>query len=119
MVLRLAEQYLVHAEAMANQGKLSDVLNDLDQLRARAGLPLYATDGLAHSQSDVLLLIEKERRHELFCEWGHRWLDLNRTGRTLAVLQPLKPASKPSSLLFPVPYTQLQANPQLTQNPGY
>jgi len=119
MVLRYAEQVLIHAEALAHTNDLQNALKDVDKLRLRAGLPLYSNDGITRNQSDVLLLIEKERQHELFCEWGHRWFDLNRTSRTAAVLNPIKPGFKSTATLFPVPYTQIQRNYRLTQNLGY
>jgi hypothetical protein len=57
---------------------------------------------------------------ELFTEWGHRWFDLKRTGRSEAVLGPLKGASWQSSdVLYPVPLDELQRNVYLQQNPGY
>lgn len=119
MVLRLAEQYLIRSEASTYAGITTDALKDLDQVRKRASLTLYSTDGLTHTKEEVLLLIEKERQHELFCEWGHRWFDLNRTGRTLPVLLVTKSAVKASATKFPIPFNQIQYNPALTQNLGY
>lgn len=46
---------------------------------------------------------------------GHRWFDLIRTGRTLAVLG-IKDFSK---LRLPIPQQELLVNPTLTQNDGY
>jgi hypothetical protein len=117
VVLRLAEQYLIRAEARIRQGKVSDGLADLNAVRSRAGAPALAT-GL--SQADALLAVENERRLELFTEYGHRWFDLIRTGRVAAVLGPYKGGAwDPNDNLWPIPATQLLANPALTQNPGY
>lgn len=115
MVLRLAEQYLIRAEAKAQQNDLAGALNDLNTLRTRAGLPLST----AVTQADVLLAIYKERRLELFAEWGHRWYDLKRTGRMEAVLSAQKPNWESSASLYPIPETEVLRNPNITQNAGY
>jgi hypothetical protein len=117
MVLRLAEQYLVRAEARAHENKLPDALADLDILRSRAGLPnLSAT----LDQAGTLLAVEQERRVELFTEWGHRWLDLKRTNRATAVLGAEKPTYwQPADTLYPIPLDAIKTNPSLTQNNGY
>jgi hypothetical protein len=117
VVLRLAEQYLIRAEARIRQGKVSDGLADLNAVRSRAGATALPT-GL--SQADALLAVENERRLELFTEYGHRWFDLIRTGRVAAVLGPQKGVAwDANDNLWPIPATQLLANPALTQNPGY
>ena len=118
-VLRLAEQYLVRAEARARQNNLAGALQDLNMLRQRAGLTLLTATTTA-TQAAVLLAVEAERQHELFGEMGHRWLDLKRTNRATPVLGALKPATwQPTDVLYPVPQAAIDANPNLTQNPGY
>ncbi|TCD05938.1 RagB/SusD family nutrient uptake outer membrane protein [Pedobacter frigidisoli] len=114
-MLRLAEQYLIRAEARAQQNNLSGAVSDINVIRKRAGLPNIAVS----NQANVLTAIQHERQTELFCEWGHRWLDLKRTKTINTVLTTNKPGWKPAASLFPVPYTQLQLNPFLNQNPGY
>ncbi len=116
MVFRLAEQYLIRAEARAQQGNTSGAKADINVIRSRAGLPDTEADG----QASVLAAIEQERRIELFTEWGHRWFDLKRTGRADAVLAPLKPNWEPTDVLFPIPLQEIENNPNLLpQNPGY
>jgi hypothetical protein len=115
MVLRLAEQLLIRAEARAQLGKLTEAAADLNTIRSRAGLG--ATP--AATKDALLAAVERERRVELFAEWGHRWFDLKRTGRTDAVLAPLKSGWQPTDALFPVPQAEILRNPALTQNPGY
>jgi len=115
MVIRLAELYLIRAEALAHTGNFTGAMADVNLIRQRAGLLPAA----AISQTDVLVAIMKERRIELFCEWGNRWFDLNRTGTINTVLSAEKTGWKPTSSLFPIPITELQSNPFLTQNPGY
>lgn len=116
LVFRLAELYLIRAEARAEQNNLAGAAADLNLVRSRAGLlPTTASDA-----ASMMLAIEKERRIELFAEWGHRWLDLKRTGRVDAVLGALKPGTwSATDALWPVPQTQINLNPSLTQNPGY
>ncbi|MEP7375875.1 MAG: RagB/SusD family nutrient uptake outer membrane protein [Chitinophagaceae bacterium] len=115
-LLRLAEQLLIAAEAMAKQNKLNESKDRLNLIRNRAGLDnTTATD-----QTSLLSAIEQERRIEFFCEWGHRWMDLKRTGRAEEVLSPIKGNKwQGTDVLWPIPYSELQLNTALTQNPGY
>jgi len=115
MMLRLAEQYLIRAEAAAHLGKQSAALSDINIVRARAGLTAL-TDA---SQAAVDNAIMQERRTELFCEWGNRWYDLKRTGMADQVLGKEKSGWKSSDVLYPIPLSEIQKNPALTQNPGY
>jgi hypothetical protein len=65
----------------------------------------------------------KERQVELFCEQGHRWMDLKRTGRideVMKVVTPLKGGTWESyKQLLPVPATEIGVDPALDQNFGY
>ena len=116
MVLRLAEQYLIRAEAETKLGDLSDAAADLNIIRNRAGLP----NTTANIQADMLTAIAHERQVELFCEWGQRWLDLKRTGQATTILSLNKGFTVNSNaLLFPIPISELIVDPNLTQNEGY
>jgi len=116
MVLRLAEQYLVRSEARAQLNKLAAALSDLNLVRNRAGLP----NSNATDKASLLNAILQERFTEYFAEWGHRWLDLKRTGSADSVLNTLKaPNWQSTDGLYPIPQTEIQNDPQLTQNPGY
>ena len=116
MVFRLAEQYLIRAEAALNLNNISDARANLNSLRTRAGLG----NTLANDISSLKLAIEQERQAELFCEWGHRWYDLKRTGRANNILAPIKGATWQSTdVLWPIPQQEINLNPSLTQNPGY
>jgi hypothetical protein len=120
MVLRLAEQYLIRAESRAQSDNLSGAIDDVDVLRQRAMLPLIRTTNPTISKADLLHVIERERRAEFFCEYGHRWLDLKRSGRVDAVLGPIKLANwQPTDALYPIPQSDIFNNANLTQNPGY
>ncbi|WP_315815395.1 RagB/SusD family nutrient uptake outer membrane protein [Paraflavitalea speifideaquila] len=81
MVLRLAEQYLIRAEARVMQGNIEDGISDVNLLRARArdNIP-GSLPNLPNSlnKEEALMAIIQERKIELFTEWGHRWLDLKR-----------------------------------------
>ncbi len=116
MVLRLAEQYLIRAEARANQGDLDGSKSDLNVIRQRAGL----TDTFASSAQTLLEAIERERQVELFAEWGHRWLDLKRTNRIDDVLGAVKENWSFTKRLYPIPLTEMDRNHNLRpQNDGY
>jgi hypothetical protein len=119
MVLRLAEQYLIRAEARAEQNNLPGAKEDIDKIRTRASLAGVATT----TKQDMLNTIAHERQVELFTEWGNRWFDLKRTGAIDSVMKDV--AIQKGSVwnsyakLFPIPQTEIQANPNLVQNPGY
>ena len=115
-VFRLAEVYLIRAEARARQGNLTGAAEDLNAVRLRAGLPAST----ANDQEGLLLAIEQERRIELFSEWGHRWLDLKRTGRASEILGALKSGWQDTDVLWPLPLNEFLNNPNLgAQNDGY
>lgn len=122
MVLRLAEQYLIRAEARAQQND-PNALDDLNEIRDRAGLDDYngATD-----KASVLNAIQHERQVELFTEWGHRWFDLKRTGTLDALMAgptgitALKGGKwTKNDTILPLPVTEIAVNPRLTQNEDY
>ncbi|SER87878.1 RagB/SusD family nutrient uptake outer membrane protein [Pedobacter rhizosphaerae] len=127
IVFRLAEQLLIRAEARAHLNKITgpnSALSDLNEIKDRAELPKV----LVASQSDILFEIEQERRHELFGEFGHRWLDLKRTPSTIMPATPSraddlfsqsKPGWKSTAKLYPIPASQRAQNTNLTQNEGY
>lgn len=119
VILRLAEQYLIRAEANAHLGNTNQAVADINRIRQRAGLGSY--DG-ATSAADLLLEIESQRRKEFFFEQGHRWFDLNRTGRADAVYGQTsykKVNWQSYKSLLPIPEQQIGRNRNLTQNPGY
>ncbi|HNR17920.1 MAG TPA: RagB/SusD family nutrient uptake outer membrane protein [Chitinophagaceae bacterium] len=117
---RLAELYLIRAEARAQQGNITganSAASDLNLIRTRAGLP----NTTAATQAQMLAAIEKERNCELFYE-GFRWLDLKRWNKLNAVVSvlPWKSANyQPHMQLLPITSAELIANPRIQQNPGY
>lgn len=116
IVLRLAEQYLIRAEARAQQGDLIGAKEDLNRIRHRAGL----LDTAAVSKEEILAAILQERKWELFTEYGHRFFDLKRLNKLDETLTAIKPGWNTTDRLFPVPITELTVNPNLRpQNAGY
>ncbi|WP_395050730.1 RagB/SusD family nutrient uptake outer membrane protein [Flavobacterium sp.] len=104
-VIRLADTYLMEAEALGGTGERAQAL--LDAVRARVGLA---------STPVSLAAIKAERRLELAGE-GHRFFDLVRWGDAATVLA--SRGFKPNkNEVFPIPYKELQ-NTLLVQNPGY
>ena len=118
-LFRLAEQYLIRAEARAEQGNLAGAASDLNVVRTRAGLPATT----AATQVGLLLAIGKERRVEFFTESGQRFFDLRRTGALDALMTSLAPQKGGSWVSFkewwPIPVTDIQNDTHLTQTPGY
>ncbi|RZM21790.1 MAG: RagB/SusD family nutrient uptake outer membrane protein [Pedobacter sp.] len=119
MVMRLAEQYLIRAEARAHQNLLGLAAQDLDIIRARANLALIKDTNPSIEKTALLDAVMRERRCELFAEWGHRWFDLKRTGSASIQLGPTKPQWQPTDELYPIPQTEIDRNKNITQNAGY
>jgi hypothetical protein len=110
-VLRIAEMYLIRAEARAHLNKITEGLTDLNAVRSRAGLTAAAA-----ANADVLLLaIEQERRLEFAFE-PHRWFDLVRTSR----LDDVMGVTDQNKWVMPIPVGEIQSsNGVLEQNNGY
>nr|6GCZ_A Chain A, Starch-binding associating with outer membrane [Gramella sp. MAR_2010_102] len=104
-VIRLADTYLMEAEALGGSGARAQAL--LDAVRARVGLP---------STPVSLTAIAKERRLELAGE-GHRFYDLVRTGKAAEALSDRGFKAGVNEIL-PIPFQELQST-QIVQNPGY
>lgn len=132
-VYRYAEVLLFLAEALNEQQKPSEALTYLNQVRDRAfgaGVSPVSETG----QDALRTLILHERRIELAFE-NKRWLDLVRTGQAVAVMNAYGAALKATGehpyllpqayevnenkLIFPIPFDEMQRNPNFEQNPGY
>jgi starch-binding outer membrane protein, SusD/RagB family len=93
----------------------------MNEVRARAGLPLYGAAGYPTKYNTVDLACEHERQVELALEF-HRWFDLIRTGRAISVI---KNCSKnitmtASQIVLPIPLEVITQNPNvITQNDAY
>ncbi len=118
-VFRLAEVYLIRAEARAKQNDLPGAVADLQVIRERA---LLTGSGATTDtdQSAVLASVVKERQRELFAEFGHRWFDLKRTNTIDATLSALSDKNwLATDAFYPVPERAIISNPNLKQNTGY
>lgn len=120
-VTRLADIYLVRAEALNNLEQTTDAAAALNIIRRRAfGLPLTAAsvrdfpsaNDIANGYN-LTLAIENERFKELAFE-GQRFYDLARTGRAKDVL-----GITADKTLWPIPLREIGRNPRLVQNDGY
>ena len=108
-IFRYGDALLMKAEVEWRLGNPGAALNFVNQVRARAGVdPLSALD------ADILLA---ERGREMFAE-GWRRSDLIRFGKYGDTWWEKGP-SDDFRALFPIPQQQIDANPDLTQNPGY
>lgn len=120
-VIRLSELYMIRAEARAMTGNDAGAQADVDAIRQR-GLPGSAA--VTATGQALLDEIEKEKRIELMFE-GHRLWDLMRKQRDLNRIQCTAPESAcnvayPNDrFILPIPQDELDANPNMTQNPGY
>ncbi len=120
-VLRLAEVYLMAAEATGGTPAGYSYLN---KVRRRAfGEDINATTAQPHdlspaNTSDFDAAVLRERRYELAFE-DDRWFDLKRTGHLLDNAHLISKGIKPNNLVMPVPQSERDSNPNLTQNPGY
>lgn len=110
ILFRLAEQYLIRAEARVHKQNVSGALSDLNTIRRRSNIAEIAD---AASAQELLDLIADERRVELALE-PHRWFDLIRTGKAESVL-----GIKTYQTFFPIPYNDIQADKDLEQNENY
>lgn len=107
-VVRLAEMYLIRAEANLRGGTSTGATpaSDVNTIRQRAGLdPLVIVN---------LATILAERRHELCFEGGFFLHDAKRLKQSAGGL----PYNSPR-LVFPIPQREILANPKLVQNEGY
>ncbi len=119
VVLRLAEQYLIRAEARIQQNHLAAAATDINKVRNRAGLP----NTTATTQSQLFTALFHERQVELFTEWGNRWFDLKRSNAVDSVMNVVSKSKggawSPYKSLYPIPQTDILNDPNLTQNVGY
>ncbi len=121
-ILRLADMYLIAAEAEARlNGPTAAAYGYINIVRKRAGLAYLAT-GL--SKDAFIEAVLQERAWEFFAE-GDRWYDLTRTGKYLTVIPKAVNSVYPTrnvqakNKYFPIPQDELNANPKLEQNPDW
>ena len=112
-ILRLAEMYLIRAEARVRTGDFAGASLDVQTIRRRAFGDTSLVYTLPTTETEAIDAILAERRLELAFE-GHRWHDLVRTGRASSVLN-----ITAGQNLMPIPQSAIDVNANLTQNPGY
>lgn len=121
-LLRVSEMYLIRAEARAEMGQNAQGMADLNALRA-ARIANYSEENLTGKA--LMDAIQTERRKELVAE-GHRWFDLRRIKqgiergpdcRNLTISCSLNASN--FRFIFPIPQSEIDANPNMVQNPGY
>lgn len=109
-IFRYSDILLMKAEALWRLGNSgSEALMLINQIRGRAGVEPFTE----LTEDNILA----ERGREMFAE-AYRRQDLIRFGRYTDAWE-FKPPSSAEKIIFPVPQEQLQANPNLVQNPGY
>jgi len=120
-VIRYAEVLLLYAEVLneIGGGPSADAYTAVNLVRARANVaPLTAGLGIADFRDSVFV----ERRKE-FIQEGQRWFDLVRRGGDyyLAAQHTIAAhaAATLADTLYPIPVTEVQLDPLLTQNPGW
>lgn len=120
MPFRLADMYLIKAEALVRQGKTGEGKAVLDEFRSHrytGSLPAIANDGDA-----LLKAIHDERFKEFYMEGDKVWLDMKRFGdtmeRTIAGEKNYLTADD-FRYCFPIPAREMQYNKKMDQNPGW
>lgn len=120
-VLRYADILLMYAETLneLNGGPTPEAYNAINAVRTRAHLVNLIPD---LTQSDFREAVFLERRKE-FIQEGNRWFDLSRRGGTYlydALKKfPAKTGAAVKDTLYPIPQSEIDLNPLLTQNPGW
>ncbi|MCS6820703.1 MAG: RagB/SusD family nutrient uptake outer membrane protein [Microscillaceae bacterium] len=118
---RLSELYLIRAEANRRLGNNTDAVADLNAVRNARNAGALSTA----EQNDFFLAIENERRREFAFE-GHRWFDFRRYKKGIQRGTDCQPPATACSLpadsprfVWPIPQSEILANPNMEQNPGY
>lgn len=123
-IFRLAEMYLIRAEAHAKNNQETEANTDLQILRSKR-IKNYTHNRI--SGNTLINEIRKERVKELFME-GHRMYDLKRYGegftrqkqnQSIAPGDQLNIVPTNHCFVWPIPSHELDANRNMIQNPGY
>lgn len=124
-VIRLAEMYLIAAEAEYKLGRLADAATDINIIRTRAAQP-GKTDAMQITAADVTLDFILDERAREFAGEQMRWFDLKRTGKLIERVRKYNPEAalyiQDYHVLRPIPQKQMDAvvnKTEFTQNEGY
>jgi len=114
-LIRVAELYLIKAEAHAELDQIVPALDNLETLQSARGLsPFVSTD-----TDEIIEEIMVERRRELNFE-GHRFYDLKRRGMDITKQEGATTVPyNDFRILSPIPQSEADNNPNLNPNPGY
>lgn len=119
ILFRLAEMYLIRAEALVRQGKTGaarDVLEEFEQARYAGAVDIPA------NPEALLQEILDERIREFYMENDFRWLDMKRLGVTMErTIGGEKFVLKPDDFryCFPIPKKEMELNKNMEQTPGW
>ena len=124
-VMRLAEMYLIGAEAEFNNGRMDSAVLYLNKVRTRAAVPGHeAAMQITAGQVNLDFILD-ERAREL-CGEQLRWFDLKRTNKLIDRVTRLNPDAaqyiKPYQTVRPIPQSQIDAvtnKSEFSQNQGY
>ncbi len=122
-MIRLAEMYLIAAEAYAEMENFPQSRHFLEELRKKRMNEEYAEIDL-NTKEELIDLVLTERRVEFFSEQSHRWFDLRRRG--MDIPKGVEGIDSGTPLDFDdyrvverIPNTEVEQNPNCLQNPGY
>ena len=124
-LIRLAEMYLIVAEAKMKLGDADSAALMVNAVRTRAAIPGHEADMQVASGDVTLDFILDERARE-FAGEDLRWFDLKRTGKLVERIQDHNPDAEPNiktyHILRPIPQAQIDAvtnKDEFFQNEGY
>ncbi|GJG37951.1 RagB/SusD family nutrient uptake outer membrane protein [Prevotella lacticifex] len=127
-VIRIEDMMLLYAEILCDEGDIAGAMNQVNEIRSRAGVDLRPTSGI--SKDEATKYIRLERQLELFGE-GVRWFDEVRYGTWQQdIINKFNSYSNPDGTdvssvadgryLYPIPSNQMSIVPGLySQNKGY
>jgi hypothetical protein len=119
VIFRLADAYLMRAEASLHTGDAATALADVNKVRARAGVAAWTSGDLTYAS------LLDERSRELAWEgWRRQDLIRNEVATGTAYFTGARTPAKTAdgdqhTFIFPIPAPELISNPNLHQNPGY
>ena len=127
IVYRLAETYLIAAEALLMDGQAAAAVPYLNAVRQRAAFPTGNAEAMKVKTSDLTLDFVLDERARELCGENMRWWDLVRTGKLVERvkkhnLESAPNIQSPKHLLRPIPQNQIDAvvtGDPYPQNPGW
>ncbi len=122
---RLAEQYLIRAEAYCELNELALAAKDLQTLIGRAIDKNASEINIPYTDKNSLMaIVDRERSLELFAE-GHRLFDIIRRKQDMVrdsentTIYARSIEYPNDKFILPIPYSEIAVNKSIQQNPGY